>query len=276
MRSLFVVLIFAGCIPPPPVYRVQRSARVPRPTAPLRTGEPLGGFVEASFGATSLAETRDPRLAADDAAVEVPSQQVRGELRFRLGRRAELALFEENAIDDSLHAVEPTQAPVEEGTPWGIGAAMRYSFTIPRAPALSIGTGLELMHWSIPYVEYRTCIENCDGVPTMQVLRGTSGLPAFGFTLTPTYRVGPVALFASVAARPHPTIVRKGTELYPEDTEESESDVGMGALNWIVQGGAEYRYMNLSLLAAVQYVVTRDPVSYAPSLALSLSLFLPD
>src|SRR5688572_18415296 len=81
----------AGCFPPPPVYRVQRSARVPRPTVPLRTGQPLSGPFELSLGASSVANTMRPRAGDETKALEVPSHQLRGELRIRLFERAEVA-----------------------------------------------------------------------------------------------------------------------------------------------------------------------------------------
>lgn len=278
MRLVGLVLVASavGCVPPP-VYRVQRTARVPHPAAPLRTGEPLDGAVELSVGASSLGDVRAPELVDKQASIEVPREQMRAELRFRLGRRGargELAPIFEMAAPGSMQALDKTQAPVETGAPQGFGLAARYSIATG-APGLSIGVGLEAMSWQIPYVEYRTCVQYCEenGAQTMQVLHGTEGVSALGLSLTPTYRLGAVAVFATAYTRRHPTIVRKGTELYETSYER---DVDGGRYNWIVSAGIEYRLPVVSLMATVQQDLTRDPVAYAPSFGLSLAFRVPD
>lgn len=141
MRLVAVLLVLSavGCVPPP-VYRVQRTARVPHPAAPLRTGEPLDGPIELSVGASSLGDAREPELVDKQASIEVPREQVRAELRIRLGRRGargELAPIFEIGAPGSMQALDPTQAPVESGAPTGYGLAGRYSIETG-APGLSI------------------------------------------------------------------------------------------------------------------------------------------
>jgi hypothetical protein len=275
MRRLLVFLaLTTGCVQYP-VYRVNRTARVPRPAVPLRSGEPLQGPIELSFGASSVGEVRDPKVATPSSSVEVPSTQVRGELRFRVGKRGEFAVMHEQAIATTMRAVDPTQAPVDHGTAWSLGAAVRYAIEIPNAPGFYIGTGLELMQWTIPYVEYRTCIENCDGVPKTSMNEGDVQTYTPGFSLTPTYRTGPVALFAGVYGRRHPTIVRKSTE-YDYNYMDTEQDVDGGPMNWVVHAGAEYHAANFAFFATIQQDLTRDPVSYGPSLAVGMSAHLPE
>ncbi|HEU4615706.1 MAG TPA: hypothetical protein VFS15_26605 [Kofleriaceae bacterium] len=274
--AVLLVITAVGCVPPP-VYRVQRTARVPHPAAPLRTGEPLDGPVELSLGASSVGDLAAPRLVDKQASIEVPREQMRGELRIRLGRRGargELAPIFETAAPSSMQPLDPTQAPVESGAPTGFGLAGRYSIDTG-APGFSIGVGLEAMSWQIPYVEYRTCVEFCEenGAPAMQVLHGTEGASTLGASLTPTYRHGDVAVFATAYTRRHPTIVRKGTELYAMDYDQ---DVDSGNYNWIVSAGIEYRLPVVSLMATVQQDLTRDPVAYAPSFGFSVAVRVPD
>ncbi|HEY5947081.1 MAG TPA: hypothetical protein VIV40_16370 [Kofleriaceae bacterium] len=275
MRGVLVLALagLVGCVPPP-VYRVQRTARVPHPAAPLRTGEPLDGPVELSVGASSLGDVKSPELVDEQASLEVPREQMRGELRIRLGKRGEFAPIFEQAMAGSMQALDSTQAPVKQGSPTGLGVAGRYSFETG-APGFAIGVGLEVMSWQIPYVEYRTCVANCEinSAPTMQVTNGIETVSTFGLALTPTYRRGPLALFAGAYTRRHPTIVRKGTERYAEDY---DSEVDGGPYNWLVNAGLEYRLPIVSVLAMVQQNLTRDPVQYAPSFGVAIAFRVPD
>ena len=272
MRALFLCLV-VGCVPPPPVYRVQRTARVPHPAVPLRTGEPIAGMAEVSVGASSFADARDPRLVDSTAAVEVPSRQYRGELRLRI-RRAEIAGIYEWANGGTMQALDATQAPVDEGNVEGRGAAVRYS--IDAGSGLSFGLGLEALAWSIPYVEYRTCVQNCaiNDAPQMQVIHGSQSVATLAFAFTPTYRIGRFAFFAGTYARRQPTIVRKGTEMYVDSGHDT--DVGEGRYNWLVHGGVEMRLPIVSVLLQIQQDLTRDPVWYGPSLGFALAARLPE
>jgi hypothetical protein len=273
MRSVLVIAVglgFAACVPAP-VYRVQRTARVPHPAVPLRTGEPLAGPVELSVGASSIGDVMRPKLVDEQASIEVAREQLRTELRFRIGR-GELAPIVEAAVGRTV-ALDETQAPVEQGMPAGVGLAGRYSFATG-APGFSIGLGVEAMSWQIPYVEYRTCIEHCEEnlAPTMQKFHGRESVATFGASLVPTYRVGKLALFAGAYTRRHPTIKRKGTELY----ETNDSDVDGGNYNLMVHAGAEYRIPAVSFLATVQQDLTAEPVQYGPSFGFAIAFHIPD
>ncbi|HEY5926142.1 MAG TPA: hypothetical protein VIV11_30865 [Kofleriaceae bacterium] len=274
MRSVLALVVvgLVGCIPAP-VYRVQRTARVPHPAAPLRTGEPLAGPVELSVGASSVGDVTKPELVDEDASLEVAREQMRGELRVRVGRRGEITGIFESAMGKMV-ALDSSQAPVEQGLPTGIGFATRYSFDLG-APGLSFGLGGEVMSWRIPYVEYRTCIEYCEenGAAYMQENHGFESVETFGLSLVPTYRTGNVAVFAGAYARRHPTIKRKGTELYEYD---SDYDVDGGNYNWMLNAGVEYRMPVVSVLAHVQQNLTRDPVQYGPSFGLAIAFRVPE
>ena len=120
-------------------------------------------------------------------ALEVPDHQVRGELRARLFERAEAAAIYERAIG-SATKIDETQADVESGQPFGGGMALRYSIA-PRGEPWSIGLDLEVMRWSVPYTEIRTCVENCEGVAGQQTIHGESGEMTWGFGVTPAFRL---------------------------------------------------------------------------------------
>jgi hypothetical protein len=140
---------------------------------------------------------------------------------------------------------------------------------------LSVGAGVEAISWQIPYVEYRTCVEHCEenNAPLMQVNHGTAGVSTFGFALTPTYRTGALAIYAGAYTRRHPTIERKGSELFAQN---SDQDVSRGNYNFLVHAGVEYRLPIISFLATVQQDLTADPVLYGPTFGLAIALRSPN
>ena len=267
--SLACVLVLAlagGCYPPPPVYRVQRSARVPRPTVPLRTGQPLAGPIELSFGASSVADTLEPRGANSDEAIEVPRHQLRGELRIRLFERGEIAAIHERAIGGATK-LDPTQADVDAGQPWGAGAAWRYSIA-PHGERWSVGLDIELLRWSVPYREIRTCVENCEDVPLVQYVDDVSGETTAGFGVTPAYRVTPqLTLFGGVFTRNHPRITRKGEEI----GEYNDADTTGGPFNVLVHAGAAMQLGAFTALLLVHQNLDSDPVRYGPSIGIAIA-----
>jgi hypothetical protein len=262
MRWIVALVVVAGCYPPAPVYRVQRSARVPRPTVPLRTGEPLAGPIELTVGASSLAHTKRP--TGDEAkAMELPDHQVRGELRVRIGR-GEIALIHERAVGHATK-LDDTQADVEDGQPWGAGMAVRYAIQ-PRGAAWSVGLDLEMMRWMVPYTEIRTCVENCDEVATIQEIHARSAESTIGYGVTPAYRFGRWSVFAGVFVRNHPEIVRKGSEV-----STNHEDTSGGPMNTLLHAGAAVRFGAFTALVLVNQNLEREPVTYGPGIGLALS-----
>jgi hypothetical protein len=264
MRSVALLVLLVGCTPVPQ-YRVQRAARVPRPTVPLRTGQPLAGPIELTLGASSAANTMRPRAGNETKALEIPEHQVRGELRIRLFQRGEIAFIHERAIGGATQ-IDETQAATETGNPWGGGVAFRGSIAPSGAP-WSVGIDLEFMGWSVPYAEERTCVEHCEGVPAHQSIRSRSGTATFGFGITPAYRFGKVSLFGGGFLRNHPTIVRKGTEY----TEFNDEDTEPGPVNVLVHAGAAYQMGAFTAMLLVHQNLDRDPVVYGPGIGLALS-----
>ncbi len=273
IRFVAALGLAPACLPPPPVYKVQRTARVPHPAAPLRSGAPLAGPVELSVGTSSVLETRAPRLADPQASVEVPSVQLRGELRFRLGTYGELDLIHDHAIESTMHALDHSQAAVQDDPVFSVGMGLRYAVHSRDLPHLFLGLGVEVLGWNTPYVEYRSCVANCDGVPLQETSRGEDMLGAFAWSITPTYRDGALTVFGGIYAAPHPTIVRKGTEYSAVDY---DSELESGAYNYVVHAGLEYALGPVSVLAQVQDDLTRAPVWYGPSFGFAVALHAPE
>jgi hypothetical protein len=266
MRWILGIVLVVGCVPAP-VYRVQRSARVPRPTVPLRTGEPLAGPIELTLGASSLAQTKTP-TGNEDKAMELPDHQVRGELRVRIGR-GEIAMVHERAIGHATK-LDETQADVDgSGQPWAVGTAIRYAIQ-PRGAPWSIGLELEALSWMVPYTEIRTCVDNCEGVDPHQEIHSRSSELTVGFGITPAYRFGRWTVFGGVFARNHPTIVRKDEERFEKNFEDTEG----GPMNTLVHAGAAVRFGAFTALLLVNQNLDRDPVFYGPGIGVALSATL--
>jgi hypothetical protein len=268
LRWLGIVVVVAGsaCVPAP-VYKVQRTARVPHPAAPLHSGAPLQAPLEASFGTSSALDVRAPRLANRDASIETESTSVRGELRIRIGVRGELYFHHEHALDPS--PIDRTQAPVPgDHDAWSLGLGFRYAFQFPGAPHFYLGVGLGTVTWSIPYVEHRSCVANCAGEPLQQTYSGDDTVGGLAYSITPSYRSGDLTVFAGLYAARHPTIVRKGSEIGAID---DNSDLDAGPYNYVLHAGLEYKLGPFSVLGQIQQDLTRDPVWYGPSFGFAIA-----
>jgi hypothetical protein len=262
-RSVMLVLPFmVAC-----VGNIQRSARVPHPAVPLSSGQPLGAPAEVSAGLSNVTDMMAPAVGNATQAVEVPSTEMRDELRFKIRDRAQLALIYERGFAATSKMPDPTQAPVGPGDVEGYGMSFAYSFATS-TPGLSVGTTFELMGWSVPYVEYETCT-NCIGNINI-IEHGTANPMTLGVGVTPSYKTGLVTVFGGVFARNHPTTLRK--ELNTDITFSDNGDVRSGPFNFIAHAGLEIELDHwLSALLVVHQDLSADPVRYGPGVGLALS-----
>lgn len=225
----------------------------------------MSGPIALDVGMSNAANTSRPEAGDQMKALEVPTYQLRGELRIRLFERGEVAFLHERALGKPTK-IDPTQADVDSGQPWSAGMAVRYSIA-PHGQPWSVGLGVELMRWSIPYIEYRTCVENCEGVDDFQEDHGQTGEMTFGVGITPAYRVGRFTIFGGVHMRNHPTINRKGTEY----TEYNDEDLEAGPPNWMLNAGVAVKLGAFTALALVHQDLDTDPVRYGPGIGVAIS-----
>lgn len=210
----------------------------------------MQGPVEVSGGASSILDTRSPHLRDPAARIEVPSQQLRGELRLRLRRNGQLAFVYEQAIAGSYSALDPTQAPVRGGAAKSTGVAFRYSAHLDKR--FTIGLGLEALLWSLPYAEY-----------THQVDRDRAAVGMLAYSLVPAYRTGRWTFYGGLYAAPHPTV------------RLDAPGVERGDYNLILHAGVELSVRQLSVLAQIQRDLSVAPASYGPSFGLAVAGRLP-
>jgi hypothetical protein len=262
LRAVVVILpVVTGC-----VQNIQRSARVPHPGVPLSSGQPLATPTELSAGLSNVTDVLKPRVGDASQAVEVPSTEMRDELRFRVGERAQVALIYEQGFASTSKKPDATQAPVGPGDVHGYGASLGYSFATS-TPGLSIGSTLEIMGWSIPYVEYRTCVDCMPSYTTID--HGRANPLTLGIGIAPSYHSGRVTYFGGLFARNHPTTQRKELNVIDGG---GDGDVQSGPFNVLVHAGVEIELQPwLSALVILHQDVIANPVQYGPGVGLALT-----
>lgn len=266
-RTLLVLPFLAAC-----VGNIQRSARVPHPSVPLASGQPLATQGEASVGLSNVTDITAPQVGDSSQAVEVPSTQLRSEARIRLNRRGQVALIYERGFASTSKQPDPNQAPVGRGDVAGYGMSFGYSFDTA-TPGLSIGTTLELMTWTVPWVEYTTCT-NCLGQFTIEG-HGRANAQTIGLGFAPSYRRGRVTLFGGVFIRNHPTTQRKETQV--DITFGDDGEVRNGPFNALLHAGLEIELdKRVAALVLVHQDLTASPVQYGPGIGVALSARLGD
>lgn len=257
--ALLVLLATTGCI-----GNVQRSARVPHPTVPMLSGQPMTSTAELTAGLGNVADFIKPTVGDRTQAVEIPGTEMRDELRFRIGHNGMIGVMYDEGFASTSHKPDPTQAPVGKGDVHGYGVLFGYAFHT-NTPGLVISSQVELAAWSTPYVEY----DSCDSCTSVTGFHDRANPLTFGIGVTPSYRTGRVTLFGGAFARNHPTTTRKVMDTVFHD---GDGDVRSGPLNLLLEAGVEVTLNDwLSALAVVHQDTIRDPVSYGPGLGLALT-----
>ena len=98
--------------------------------------------------------------------------------------------------------------------------------------------------------------------------RDASAELTWGFGVTPAIRVDErFTVFGGMFLRNHPTIERKGEEMFAQNDE----DTATGPTNFLLHAGAAVRLGAFTALVLVQQNVADDPVRYGPSIGFALS-----
>jgi hypothetical protein len=264
IRAPFLILAaVTGC-----TYQVNRAATVPHMTPILRSGAPFESAGELSLGASSVAHIVDPSASDSTAAVEVPGTQLEGSGRVRITRNLAIGLIFADGLEATAKPGKSTQVPVDNGDPRGYGMSLAAS--IPTSdPAWHVGLGLEVLGWSVPYVEYKVCIDCLAPYQIVEKGRGSVGQLAVG--VTPTYRTGKVDVYGGLTLRNHPTIKQKGIE----NGLDTGSDVEAGPINAVASIGVDVDLGSGMRFGGVLYTpINGTPVRYGPSLAATFTIAL--
>ena len=153
-----VLLLFcsAACS----TYTVRKSALAPHMQPPMRNGQNLmGASAEAAVGASALARAKEPVEGPDaNAGLYIPRVEVVAALRKRMSEDMDLGLLYDHGFRRGAYAASPDQPEPRNGSVYGGGVTGFYS--VPTgSPGLRVGIGLDLLLYSVPYVEYTTDVE---------------------------------------------------------------------------------------------------------------------
>jgi hypothetical protein len=249
------------------VNRVNRAALVPHMTPTLRSGAPMETPGEIAIGASSVSHTT-LGSTDDTAAVEVPGTQGRGDMRLRVGQHVALGLLYEEGFDSGAKKTKETQPDVEGGNVRGFGFSLQGS--IPTgSPQWNVGINSELIFWSVPWIEYSTCVMNCGGFQWTVVSEDRASISQLAIGVVPTYTTGKMNVWGGLTFRNHPTIEQKGTEVGVDIGD----DVEEGSFNTVLSAGADFELGGGFRAGATLYqVVNGEPAKYGPSLAVMLTV----
>jgi len=256
-----VAALMAGC----GTRQVNRAALVPHMTPTLRSGAPMDTPMELSLGASSVTHLGDIESGDDTAAVEVPGTQIEGAFRARLGQHVSLGLMYAQGFDSTAEPGKAQQPAVDHGDARGWGVAL--GGMVPTSdPRWHVGINVELLLWSLPYIEYST---GSSGYTLVEEGRGTVSQAAIG--IVPTYTTGRLNLFGGLTIRNHPTIKQKGVESGIELTD----DIQEGPANFVVSAGVEGELGrgvrgSLVVYAPIPSARIRSPPSLAAMLTIPL------
>lgn len=267
LPGVLLLLALAGCSG----HAVRRSALVPAIAPPLNTGQAANDrLVGLSLGnSTFLRESSPIALSGStpDAGLYIPRSQWGLQALFtvtdglRLGPKLEIGMRQ-----GADPIAEGIPAPPDDPTV-AFGPVLEYSIPVA-PPVFRIGLGLELLWTFCPYALFTGC-PSCKRVDS-----GTDSTLVVNLSLVPSFRLGPVTLFAGVGARNQPTNTlddRVYTESFFSD------NVTFGKLYVLVYGGIQLHLRVLELTLEVYYPTTREPVSYGgPALSAWLTVPLGD
>jgi hypothetical protein len=248
-------------------YSTRRAALVPEIAPPMRSGAPMETIGEVSVNLPQAASTGDPTVAdGQEPGLELPGFQVGGAGRLRLSQSFDMGVVYEQASSNGSRPVAADQPRVDGGDAYGYG--LSFMGTAHMSDTWRMAFIGEFLSYSIPWVEYRTCIDNCfPGENYTYVDSGRTSVPVITLGMVPSWHSGAWTVFGGLSARNQPTIERGAIEVGDDG-----SDVESGRLNVMLSAGAEVSMGGgLKAMAMVYKSFDGSPLDYAPTLAVALS-----
>ncbi len=267
MRSLTIVAFATGLAGGCQTYAAHQAAFVPHATPVPGDGQPLDTPAQLGLGVSSL-DVSQPSASDPNAGDAIPRVQMRGSIDGQFGRYVTLGAALEHG--EVAEPVTPYQPPLGHSGATGYG--MHVQVSIPtNVPGLRVALSAEVMAWSVPYVQYDTCVQNCnvpgEGTGYTISYTGNDSISTWAIGVVPSYRSGALTVFGGATMRNQPTVESKFETDLPGD-----AGVQAGSPNLTLHAGAEYDFGPVKLAAVIHDTVTSQPISYAPSLAAVLSI----
>lgn len=270
MRSLVAVALVglgglpAGCFP---MVHVQRSALVPSVAPPVMTGTSIDtGIARVSFGNATYLRTARPRENAKgetNTGLYIPRSNFAGQALVRLAEMVSVGAKAELALGAGAEGVSVGVAPKPAGNVFGLGPVAE--FDLPLAGGFSLFVHAETLLFWAPYAEF--------GGPGLKDT-GSDTVFVFSAALALSYRIGPFAFFAGVAARNQPVNIEHEEVRW----DESDNEVRTGPVYGVAFGGITLRMaQRYEATLQIHQPFSDDPVDYrGPAIALWLSVILGD
>jgi len=245
---------------------------VPHQQPIRRTGQPMGdNKAELAFGSPTVGELGSPVEAAGaNAGIVLPRWQFDGALRIQTSPNFDIGFVFDYGLDKGSEGINTDQPDPDNGDVIGAGVSTQYSIKLD--DKFQLGLAAEFLIYSIPYVEYRTCVSNCLGLQFTTIQKDRDSIPVVSFGIIPSWKPSDhnIVLFAGFNVRNHPTIEKGDVEIGPDLFDE---DVEPGPSNVVVTAGIEFSFSNgVRGMAYIYQEVVRDPVVYRPTLGLAISI----
>jgi hypothetical protein len=264
MRFAYVLFpVLAGCS----TYAQHRAALVPRATPLPTDGQPLQGAAEITVGADNLVDLITPTKGDETQGDVVPKEQLRANGLFRIGDNFMLGGTLQYGVAQNATVLSSSEPKINDANLSGIGITMAMSLPTG-TPGFRIGLAIETTMWSVPWVEYTTCIDVCSVPGFTYSQRGSQDVLVAKFAVIPSYRIGAMTYFGGVTLQNQPTITEKIVTSLPED-----GGVEGGPVNVTAHAGLAVEIgAGIRASAFVHQTLTRDPINYGPGLGMAISI----
>jgi opacity protein-like surface antigen len=276
MRCLLLAVatvMASACVPPGPVYSVRRSALVPHPAPPAKSGFPLGGKIRfAAHSSTVLVPVEPVEADGANAGLYVARHNLGAELAFRLGLAWDLRLSYQSSLMRSAMPVAANAAPppdVRAAT--GLGLGLGYSARV--SDRFRVGFDVALAWHAIPYFEEGKCIADCLVANDSYTEEGHHTVAIGSLSVLPGYRLNRnVVVFGGVTLRNHPTNTKIEQQTQWGNQYDDDDEIRSGPRYTLVSAGVEYAVGNgVKLIGQVFAPVEADIVRYGPAVGFTFA-----
>lgn len=262
----------SSCLPTPPepVFAVRRSALVPHPSPPIRTGHPISGVRASLRDSTLLVPIEPVETDGANAGLYVARHNVGFDLRTALSRSVDFGLHIDTAL---LRGAMPIAKDATR-PPYGdhaTGAGISLGASAPLTGPWRLGFAAELGFVSIPFFEEGRCIRNC-GWELWYEESGHHEVWNTIFSVIPSYRDGPFTVYANVTFRNHATNTKSETQTDGQNMRDDASEIRRGPAYMIMGTGIEYATGALRVGAQVFLPATTSIADYGPALGITLGV----
>jgi hypothetical protein len=268
------LLLFASllCAPACTTYSVRRSALVPHIAPVARSGQPIQGKAEVALGSPTAFSFQTPREGdRANAGLYLPTVQIDGSLRARIGHDLDLGFVWDQGLDDGAVRISDDQPKPRGGDTYGGGVSLFYSAEV--GPAFRLGMAADLLVYSVPVVEHRTCVSNCFEASTV-VTEDRRSVSVLSLGLVPSWHEGRWTVFGGLTAKNHPTNTKGEIDSVLSSPDESDADdIRPGPFNLIAAVGAEVELAHgVRGLVQLYQPLTQEPVVYGPSVGVEITV----